>query len=256
MRDSYIGITGFTSPHEVSALVDLIPPESYRKLMVGVCATWKSLNYIPMKPKWAKQTPSPDRISSIFLDHLSVINLVHYSTDHQDTLLEQMRRIIDYAGPNLHGFQLNIPWPNIEQLAGLVFRSDYPYRVVLQISQKAMDAVGQKPQGLISMLKQYVGLIDDILIDLSGGTGKPLDTELVRDLLMAVAEKGWDIGLGAAGGLGPYSLDLVEPLLIDFPNLNIDAQGRLRNQNNDLDIGLAQEYLRKAFNMFGHYNGA
>jgi hypothetical protein len=65
-----------------------------------------------------------------------------------------------------------------------------------------------------------------------------------------ITDKGWNIGLGVAGGLGPDSLNLVEPLIAKFPNLSIDAEGRLRNNQNDLDLKAMSDYLAKALQLF------
>jgi len=77
----YIGITGFTKREEVEFALKVFPRNSNRKLMVGVLATYKSLRGIPMKPKWAKQTPNPEKIKDIFSNDERVINLVHFSTE-------------------------------------------------------------------------------------------------------------------------------------------------------------------------------
>jgi len=61
------------------------------------------------------------------------------------------------------------------------------------------------------------------------------------------------MGLGVAGGLSPTTLDLVRPLTNEFPDLSIDAEGRLRTPEDHLDLAVSSEYLRKAFEMF---NGA
>ena len=122
----------------------------------------------------------------------------------------------------------------------------YDYRIVLQIGQKAVEVVGGTPQGVVDMLYYYAGVINDVLFDPSGGFGKPFDVEHARRFLSAIAEQGWNLGLGVAGGLGPDSLDLVKPLLTEFPNLSIDAQGRLRNAENNLDLNAVSTYLIKA----------
>ena len=46
-------------------------------------------------------------------------------------------------------------------------------------------------------------------------------------------------------------MQLVEPLAKDFPELSIDAEANLRDPNDNLDLDLAQDYLRQAFVMFG-----
>ncbi len=127
----------------------------------------------------------------------------------------------------------------------------WDYRIVLQVGQKAVETAGGTPRDVVNRLSHYLGVINDVLFDPSGGFGKPFDTERACEFLSAIAEQGWGIGLGVAGGLGPDSLNLVEPLIVKFPNLSIDAQGRLRNAENELDLDAVRTYLAKALQMFG-----
>jgi hypothetical protein len=184
----YIGITGFTKPEEVESAINAFPVD-YRKLMVGVLATFKSLRGIPMKPKWAKQTPSPKAISDLFLDDIRVINLVHFSTEEgqEDSIFAHMLKIHQLAGPNFDGFQLNLAWPDTWAINRYRSSVDRGRQIVLQIGQKAVEQAGNTPQGVINRLSYYIGVIDAVLLDPSGGYGKPFDTERARDFLTAIA---------------------------------------------------------------------
>ena len=248
----YIGVTGFSRPEEISAALRAFPQNGNRKLMVGVLATWKSLRNIPMKPKWAKQTPNPITIASLFPEDEHVVNLVHFSTEagQESSAFLDMIKIHGLAGPNFYGFQLNIAWPDVRLLESYRRAVGFGSRIVLQIGARAVEMVGGEPRRVADMLHNYVLEIDDVLLDPSGGLGKPFDTERAREFLSAIAERGWNLGLGVAGGLGPDSLDLVEPLVAEFPNLSIDAQGRLRNAENDLDPNVVDAYLVKALRLF------
>ncbi|MFZ5559861.1 MAG: hypothetical protein ACOZAL_03665 [Patescibacteria group bacterium] len=248
----YIGITGFTSSTEVKSALNVFPSSPVRQLMVGVLASWKSLRGIPLKPRWQKQFPDPQTITELFLNDPRIVNLVHFSTEEgqESSVLADMFKIHELAGPNFHGFQLNIAWPEIRLMDDYRMAVGYDYRIVLQIGQKAVEAVGGTPHGVVDMLYHYAGVINDVLFDPSGGFGKPFDRERARQFLSAIAEQGWDVGLGVAGGLGPDSLDLVKPLLAEFPSLSIDAQGRLRNVENELDPNAVRDYLARALQMF------
>jgi len=251
--DPYIGITGFTGPEEVSQALRVFPINPKRKLMVGVLATYKSIRGIPMKPKWAKQTPKPKEIKNIFLADSHALNLVHLSTEEgrEDALLADMFKIHDLVGEKLHGFQLNVAWPQVNQLYKYRITKGWDYQLVLQIGQKAVEAVGGTPEGVVNAVELYAHNINAVLLDPSGGQGKPFDPKRAREFLTALSQRDWDhLSLGVAGGLGADSLDLVEPLVADFPNLNIDAQGRLRNEDNELDPILTETYLKKALQLF------
>lgn len=103
---------------------------------------------------------------------------------------------------------------------------------------------------LVEKLNDYHGLADYLIFDLSGGEGRPLSIDYLRSYLRAAREAGFNFGLGVAGGLGPNTLSLVEPLVVEFPNLSIDAESQLRDANDNLDLNKTQEYLAKAIQLF------
>ena len=253
MKKPYIGITGITKPSEVAVALSVLPENGNRKLMVGVLVTWKSLRSVPMKPKWAKQMPDPSQISRLFLNDRRVLNLVHFSTEEgqEYLILDDLLKIHELAGPNFHGFQLNhFGWPDPQLMKQHRRVVGYRPHIVLQIGQKAIEATDGTAQDIANKLSYYIDLVDDILLDPSGGLGKPFDTERAREILREIKKQKWHIGLGVAGGLGPDSLGLVQPLVEEFPELSIDAQGRLRNAEYDLDIEAAKTYVLRASQMF------
>jgi hypothetical protein len=68
----------------------------------------------------------------------------------------------------------------------------------------------------------------------------------------AINEAFPNLGIAAAGGLGPKSVGLVEPLYQGFPDLSIDAQGKLRPSGDALDPidwDMAAEYLVQALRL-------
>jgi hypothetical protein len=60
------------------------------------------------------------------------------------------------------------------------------------------------------------------------------------------------MGLVVAGGLGPDSIDMVKPLVKVFPDISIDAQGKLRPSGSALDPidwDMAGTYLARALEL-------
>lgn len=248
----YIGVTGFVTREEVASALAAFPRNGPRVLMVGVLASWKSLRGIPLKPKWQQQTPAPECISKIFLRDARTVNLVHYSVDeeHQGALLRDLLEIHTIVGPNLDGFQLNVSWPEIRLLDEYRMAVGYDYRIVLQIGQPAVEKAEGSPDGVVALLEHYVSVVDDVLFDPSGGRGQPFDAGRAHQFLLAIAEQGWGVGLGVAGGLGPGSVDRLVGLVEEFPNLSVDAQGRLRDPENNLDREAVKQYLAEALVLF------
>lgn len=251
MQRPYIGITGFMTQDEVLSVLDAMPASSDRLVMVGVLASQKTI-FLGLQNKWPNRYPGPNDIAAIFPNHPLVLNFVHYNTKEPETLLEQMLRVTELGGPNFQGFQLNVKWPSPQVLEE--YRRQHPgMRIVLQVGGGAFKAVNDSPQILAAKVAdEYDGLADYLLLDPSGGFGKPFDTARAREFLNALRERGVErfLGLGVAGGLSPTTLNLVEPLVDDFQALSIDAEGRLRDESDTLNQDVAKEYVSMALQIF------
>ena len=123
--------------------------------------------------------------------------------------------------------------------------------IVLQVGARAFETIGNSLKRLADKIaSEYGGLIHYVLLDASAGLGKPLDAEVLRPYLRALAAKRLPIGLGVAGKLSPTTLGLVEPLVDEFPHLSIDAESGLRDENDDLNVSFAISYLARGNALF------
>lgn len=232
----YIGVTGFMSRDEVLQALTFVSRETAYRLMVGALMSSKTLAGRPNK--WPGRYPTREAIADIFVDDPRALNLIHYNTDNPAMLASEVRQIVALAGPNLDGFQFNVAWPAPSQIEQI--REMYPdLYLLLQIGDRAMREVSLPDKDMSDMsmaifkeaLGCYIPHIDAILIDSSGGTGELLD--VVEGAKWLRAAKGFGLEMGIAGGLGPITTHLIEPLAKEFPKLNIDAEGRLRTPQPD-----------------------
>jgi len=139
-------------------------------------------------------------------------------------------------------------------MALVEYKKAYPTKqFVLQIGGHAFEMINDSPKQLAAKVAEYNEVVEYVLLDPSGGYGKPLDPDRARDYLLALKAQNLGMGLGVAGGLSPTTLDPVRPLSREFPDLSIDAEGRLRTLEDHLDLAVSSEYLRRALAMF---NGA
>jgi len=239
------------SRNEALSVLDVVPESSERLVMIGVLVSQKIIS-LGLDNSRSHRYPYPSSVAGIFPDHPLALNLIHYNTKQPETLLQQMLKVTVFGGPNFDGLQLNVAWPSPKVLE--MYRKAYGgARIVLQVGGGAFKKIDNDPTNLALKVKhEYAGLVDYLLLDPSGGLGKPFDTELAREYLEELRGVGVEeyIGLGVAGGLSPTTLNLVEPLVHDFPNLCIDAEGRLRDEDDRLDQSVAKEYVRKALQIF------
>ncbi|MDQ5930966.1 MAG: hypothetical protein QG674_132 [Patescibacteria group bacterium] len=247
-KKSYVGVTGFMSPKEViDTLKDIDFKKAHRLLMVGVLASSKTIQGI--SNKWPNRYPPLGEIKNIFQENENCLNLVHYNTKQPEGLLAQLVQITDEVGPVLHGFQLNIAWPDPKTLEK--YHNLCPGKtIVLQIGGHAFEQVGNNPSKLSIKLNEYQEVIDYVLLDPSGGLGQPFDPDKAKQYLEKLTRYEYQFGLGVAGGLSPSTLHLLEPLLKDYPNISIDAEGRLRTQEDNLDVEITRDYIRKSLELF------
>lgn len=240
----YVGVTGFMLLAEVNEALAMVPHGLTRRLMIGVLMSSKTL--AGQQNKWPGRYPKKEAVADIFVDDPRALNLVHYNTDHSETLFTQLVEITELTGPYLDGFQLNIAWPPISQIKD--YWEAYPDKFfLLQIGSKAMTQV-ESMERFAELVGAYLPMIDAILIDPSGGKGEPLDAAKGAEYLRAVREYP-TLGIGIAGGLGPETLHLLDTLVREFPELSIDAESRLRTPKPEdkLCIDAMRTYLEDAF---------
>ena len=241
----YIGITGFTSPAEVAAVLASLPDAPERLLMCGVLLSNALL--AGEASDAPNRCPPTDAIAGIFSDDPRCLNLVHYRPRPGVNLADALARASEVGGVNCHGVQINAtrgaPWPAPAALIEYRERSQ-PQRIVLQAGREAMASVDGNPAGLAQRCAEYAGIVTDVLVDASEGLGMPLDAARSAEYLDAIADAAPDLGLVVAGGLCADNIaELLSPLLPKWVGVSIDAEGRLRDADDRLDVGSAVAYL-------------
>lgn len=249
MTTPYIGITGFTTADEVKAVRAGWSGTPARLLM---CGALLSNALLAGRPSGAPgRCPPPEAIAGIFADDPGCLNLVHYRPRAGVDLAAALARATGVGGPNCHGVQINAtrgaPWPEPAALAEYRKHSR-PQRIVLQVGREAMAAAGGSPAEIARRCAEYDGIVTDVLVDASEGLGRPLDAEGTGRYLGAIASAAPGLGLAAAGGLHAGNVGaLLGPLLADWGEvISIDAEGRLRDGEDRLDVGAARMYLDAA----------
>jgi hypothetical protein len=251
----YIGVTGFMGQADVREILFVYPKDARHKLMVGVLMSNKTL--AGEKNKYPRRYPEKDAVADIFVDHPQALNLIHYHTSNSNhAMVMEMVNVMALAGPHCHGFQLNVRWPypkaiedyHRDRRFGIFGHKDDI--IVLQCGRGAMEEVGNSPKKLAERVKDYDGLVSYVLIDPSGGKGEAFDSGFAYDCLCELTRAVPNMGIGVAGGLSAQSINNICNLLTTHPDISVDAEGRLRDTNDDLNITATVEYVVAANRLF------
>lgn len=261
----YIGITDFTTSEQVERMLKVFranrPKGSRRRLHIGVMMSYKTLHGIDTQ--WAKAFPAKETISQIFNpvddvddpDYRDLVDDVMFTLHYADyetpsNLFKNLMEALHYAGSYVDALQLDMPWPDPAAVANAVHASRINgLEVILQVGAKSMQMASDNPNIVVDMLYSYHTFITHVLLDRSMGKGLGMDAELLHLYADAISEAYPHLQLVFAGGLGPDSMNLLDPLLSKYPNMSIDAQGQLRPSKSALDPidwDMAEEYLIKA----------
>ena len=254
-RKPYIGITGFNHQSQIQQISLETAGMSDSYFMAGVLASDKSLQGLPTRHP--HRYPPVADIGSIFIDPTH-LNLIHYHTDTPvaASLFSQMLRVRRSGLPHCHGLQLNVTWP--ARAALYAYKHRFPDDVlVLQCGKEALAEVGlysgkitelSALADLADRIALYGDSIDYVLLDASGGENRLVDVSLTRACLTALYERNVYPLLGFADGLTAETLSYVAGtgLFSEFPDVSIDAEGGLRDEEDRLDMTKAIRYYRTA----------
>ncbi len=253
--EPYIGITDFMNFGQVERMLKVFnehkPQGSNRKLHVGVMMSYKTLKGIPNK--WQNVFPPKETIANIFSSD-DTYNCLHYADyDKNLDLWKSLAHAIFYGGVGINALQLDMVWPDPTQIASAVHSSRKQIEVILQIGRNAMEDAGNNPKVVANRLGEYDGIIHRVLLDKSMGRGLGMDAQELIPFAQEIKTRFPELGIVAAGGLGPETMHLVQPLVEKFSDISIDAQSRLRPSGNALDPvdwSMAEEYLVNALKLF------
>jgi len=263
--ESYVGICDVLAPEEARAMASELREhrkDPNRKVMIGVMA-----GHFTMRPdtEWGDDQravfPTREELADGFIDDPDVFNTIHFADLYRpkevQTLFEDLELVVEAGGENLHAIQLDVTWPEVDDLDR--FKANYPdLAIVLQLGKSAFDMVDHDPQQMVDELDKYGDSIDYVLLDLSMGKGKAMEAEGLLSALRLIRQELPGLGLAVAGGLGPETVHLLEPIAREFPDISIDAQGRLKHPDAPVDenghmvstvsadLERSEEYIRKS----------
>ena len=254
----YAGITGITTLGELvhsnntffeatKNIHKMLKGEGGLKFMAGILVSSKTLS--GGTNKYPNRYPPIARVPEICsLDMPHLLRTIHYNTDDPSTLNEQFDQLMGVAPGTIDAVQLNIRWASPVKLQR--FRRKYPHvRIILQIGAGALTEVTEPEDIYVgSALRAYDGVVDDFLIDPSGGKGDPLD---VWRAFACLADRDIPPSMraGAAGGRNADNVRELKGLMRRYGAIvNMDAEGRLRtprvgDEGDLLDLKEADRFI-------------
>lgn len=236
---------------------------SQRRLHIGVMMSFKTLygyetkytNAFPPKETLGQIfCPVGNPKSSIYLEiNKDLMHTLHYA-DYQKypNIVKNLTDALAYAGPFVDALQLDMIWPDPHKVKEAIEVSGKQIEVILQIGKNAIEDADNDPQEIVERLHFYQDCITYVLLDKSMGQGLGMNARELLPFARAIRKAYPNFGLVVAGGLGPETMHLVQPLIEEFPDISIDAQGRLRPSGSALDPidwNMASQYLAEALSM-------
>lgn len=250
MSIPYIGITDFTTFEQVQRMLAVLKANlgkgQNRRLHVGVMMSYKTLH--ELETIFTEVFPPKEMIYDIFGSD-ETMNCLHYADYDGIDVFRSLYDAIGFGGVGIEALQLDMTWPDPGHVAHAVHSSRKQLEVILQIGKDSIELANNDPHEVVERLRDYEGVVHHVLLDKSMGRGLGMGAQGLIPFVSAIREAFPELGIVVAGGLGPESIGLVEPLAKEFPDISIDAQSRLRPSGSALDPvdwDMAETYLVKA----------
>ena len=138
------------------------------------------------------------------------------------------------------------------------YKQYYPNAsLILQIGPKALETVKFSALEIARRVaEEYEPYIDYVLLDGSGGRGIPMEAGPLLEKIEVLKARCPNMALAVAGGLGPNTVDLAVPILRAYPDVSVDAQGKLRKEKMDpIDPDMCKDYMKKFVKLYKEVDG-
>lgn len=250
----YVGITGFVSEEQVASIVPQIEENAPRKLMLGVLVSYNTLfnpTKYPMTNQSIGRFARVKDIESLFdlsnlISSSNVLNIIHYCDSDRKDFYNALTRLTQIAGKNLHGFQLNMRWPDYETIKK--FKDENPDKIII-LQMEKQDFLDYDPEQMSNKLVIYKDVAEHVILDMSMGAGIQLDSKKLIEYAYPISIK-TGLNIVFAGGLCARNLNVLNWIIKEFPNASIDAEARLMDAFDTLDIEKCYQYLTRTMKLF------
>lgn len=260
----YIGVTGITNLAETAAVSSMCagafgsePPAS-RRPMVGYLIRQAQLaGADPGNPRFVPFDLLPSLMTATARCALSSIHfLPHGETPLADQIEALMTAHEMYGSGLCRVVQLNMVWPRPEEMRRAKERLP-DLKLILPVPPRVLRK--RTPEQVAERLAAYRDVADVVLLDPSGGAGRPFTAEFIAPFYRATVDTLPAVTVGLAGG---FNADNVEARIVELAatlgsaDFCIDAEGGLRDRQETpepvdrLSLSQVERYLAGAISGF------
>lgn len=239
----YIGITDFGARKEIERMLnefkEHVPLGSNRRLRAGAILHWQKL--YNDKANWLKIYPAKEAIAYILASRETYNCLQYVGDSRKYGFWKDLLRAILYGGVGINAVQLDMTWPDPNDIARGVETAGKEIEIILQLNS---DVLRDPQRGIVHKLKNYRGVIHRVFLN--------KDPHNLASLIEAIEEGLPGIGVVITGGLAPEGVSRLEPLIKKHPGLSIDAQGVYYPNTGVCPISwdVTREYFVTAFKLY------
>lgn len=255
----YIGITGITQKSEIDALIPYLHKDY--AIMVGILVSYKILEgENNNKVRYVKKENLTELCK--YAKEKGFFTVIHYNSRNRMCHGEISKILKNHSiEDQIDGIQLNVNNPPLTLFSML--KMEYPSiklifsvnRSIITDNKNNILADADLEGKFMCLFKGLMSeSIDYVLIDLSGGRGKTIDVIFASKLALMILQMNYKIEIGFAGGLSDENLI---PILLNLETeigqsdfFSIDAESKLRDESDQLDIKKLITYVKQASSYF------
>lgn len=250
-----IGVVGAQSSDEIEKLIRNLNPSrgTVPRLQVNIPVGLRTIYGGHAKEDWEKPLLEREELEKIFIPRQPGLSqVIQYTNRHKGggNLFRDLDQVTKWAGPNMNGIQLNVPWADTAQLR--MYRDQHPdIEITLRVSNSCVEHCKGRMGNVYCEIEKYEDLADCILFDLAGGRDHQLDpVSTLKNLDFIDANSAFTGSV--AGGLQPETLYLLNDIWEKYPNTGTLAHRWLHRKGNimrPIDPDKRDYYLKKSFAM-------
>lgn len=236
----YLGVVGFSSQEDVRACARALPNGNSRIFSAGVLIDEDLFVAHTKRSHGGFLVPS--RLAKVFVVGENVQNVIHLRGPW-DNLEDALVRLAYLGGHNLDGMEVAEAWPDPKVFEAVHRRHDY-LRLMLRVGTKAREMKGLDPRRIAESLKQYSGLVSEVMLHVTNLHGL-IDVEKTAHIVECMQDLELTFGIGFSGKLSSSTIENVRYMKNRFPEVpfSVSARSGLQKKRGLIDVEKASTFL-------------